>query len=214
MTRYVVKAGDCFASIAARAGLGSGKTLYYAQSQEFRRRRPNPDLIFPGDVLELPDPASRQADCATNRRHRFRRKGTPIWLRLRLQDALGNAMSRCKYLLDLGDCKWKGTTDSDGKIEKQIPAHNESGVLVVYQRDSSDEYARWNLMLGHLDPLEEIRGVQQRLNNLGFQAGPPDGAVGPRTSDAVRAFQEDRGMETNGKLDDSLRAELKSAYGC
>jgi hypothetical protein len=40
-------------------------------------------------------------------------------------------------------------------------------------------------------PLEDLRGVQQRLKELGYDCGPTDGVMGPRTERAVRAFQED-----------------------
>ncbi len=59
-SRYVVKKGDSLSRIAARQGLPSWRMLYDSpDNAAFRRRRPNPNLIQPGDVLILPDePAS------------------------------------------------------------------------------------------------------------------------------------------------------------
>jgi len=54
----------------------------------------------------------------------------------------------------------------------------------------------WELKVGALNPVMElapdeacISGVQQRLNNLGFDSGAIDGIRGPITTAAVRAFQ-------------------------
>lgn len=46
-----------------------------------------------------------------------------------------------------------------------------------------------------------VRQAQQRLNQLGYDAGTPDGAAGPRTQAALRAFQRDNGLNPSGRLD-------------
>ncbi len=56
---YTVKSGDTLTRIAAEHGLPSWRELYqHPDNAEFRRKRPNPDRIFPGDVVIIPsDPA-------------------------------------------------------------------------------------------------------------------------------------------------------------
>ena len=39
-----------------------------------------------------------------------------------------------------------------------------------------------------------VRDVQRLLNQLGYNAGPVDGAMGTRTREAIRAFQRQHGM--------------------
>lgn len=41
--------------------------------------------------------------------------------------------------------------------------------------------------------------IQQRLNALGYDPGPSDGLYGPRTGNAITAFQGDQGMAVDGK---------------
>jgi formate hydrogenlyase subunit 3/multisubunit Na+/H+ antiporter MnhD subunit len=42
--------------------------------------------------------------------------------------------------------------------------------------------------------------IQKHLKALGFDAGPTDGLIGPRTRSAIRDFQTDRGMEPTGAI--------------
>jgi hypothetical protein len=56
-TRYVVKQGDNLSRIASTFHLRSWAEIYNdPENAEFRRRRPNPNLILVGDVLMVPDP--------------------------------------------------------------------------------------------------------------------------------------------------------------
>ncbi|MDV3429430.1 MAG: N-acetylmuramoyl-L-alanine amidase [Bacillota bacterium] len=43
-----------------------------------------------------------------------------------------------------------------------------------------------------------VKTVQQKLNNLGFNSGPADGVFGPKTLSAVKAFQKAKGIEIDG----------------
>jgi peptidoglycan hydrolase-like protein with peptidoglycan-binding domain len=47
----------------------------------------------------------------------------------------------------------------------------------------------------------EVRHMQEALNRAGFAAGRDDGIMGPRTQQALRAFQEDNGLHPTGTAD-------------
>jgi hypothetical protein len=47
---------------------------------------------------------------------------------------------------------------------------------------------------------DTIRGVQQKLNQMGYHAGPEDGVMGPKTHKAIAAYQTKMGMHSDGKL--------------
>ena len=53
-----------------------------------------------------------------------------------------------------------------------------------------------------------LRDAQARLNELGYNAGTPDGAMGGKTASALRAFQKDRGIAQSGRLDAATMVEL------
>jgi peptidoglycan hydrolase-like protein with peptidoglycan-binding domain len=55
---------------------------------------------------------------------------------------------------------------------------------------------------------EEARSVQEALRGKGFDPGPIDGQLGPRTAQAVRDFQKQEGLQVTGQLDDETRTRL------
>ena len=58
---------------------------------------------------------------------------------------------------------------------------------------------------------ERIRAVQRALARLGYDPGPFDGTIGPRTRAAIRAFQAASGLAADGKLTPELEREIRSA---
>ena len=53
-----------------------------------------------------------------------------------------------------------------------------------------------------------VRDAQAKLNELGYNAGAPDGAMGGKTTAALRSFQKDKGLPISGRLDAATAAEL------
>lgn len=56
---------------------------------------------------------------------------------------------------------------------------------------------------------EDIAELQSRLNNLGFDAGKPDGIFGPNTERAVFDFQHNRGLAADGVAGPEVITELR-----
>ena len=54
-----------------------------------------------------------------------------------------------------------------------------------------------------------VRAIQQRLNELGYDAGSVDGLMGPRTRAAIIAFQKDIGVTETGTADQALLTRLQ-----
>jgi LysM repeat protein len=56
MTQYTVRHGDSLSLIARRYKVATWQKIYYDPANaDFRRLRPNPNLIYPGDVVFVPD---------------------------------------------------------------------------------------------------------------------------------------------------------------
>ena len=56
---------------------------------------------------------------------------------------------------------------------------------------------------------ETVRAVQQKLNELGYNAGPADGLMGRGTRAAIIVFQQDRGLAATGVADQTLLFQLR-----
>ena len=52
--------------------------------------------------------------------------------------------------------------------------------------------------------------VQQHLQAMGYDPGPSDGVIGPRTNNALKAFQSDSRIPVSGELDDATRNALSA----
>jgi peptidoglycan hydrolase-like protein with peptidoglycan-binding domain len=57
----------------------------------------------------------------------------------------------------------------------------------------------------------DVRAAQQALQEKGFNPGPIDGVMGPRTSAAVKEFQEKENLTATGQLDAETRARLMAS---
>jgi len=57
---------------------------------------------------------------------------------------------------------------------------------------------------------ETARAVQQKLNELGYNAGTADGLIGPSTRSAINAFQRDNGLVVDGKASAALLQVLST----
>ncbi|HET9044869.1 MAG TPA: peptidoglycan-binding domain-containing protein, partial [Burkholderiales bacterium] len=62
-----------------------------------------------------------------------------------------------------------------------------------------------------------VREAQQALQQKGFDVGPIDGVMGPKTSAALREFQQAEGLKSSGRLDQqtlsalNVRADIRSS---
>ncbi|MDA1132809.1 MAG: trypsin-like peptidase domain-containing protein [Proteobacteria bacterium] len=58
----------------------------------------------------------------------------------------------------------------------------------------------------------EVARIQAALAQLGYDPGPADGVIGPRTRAAIAAFQADYGLEVTSEINDQLNLALVVAH--
>ena len=58
-----------------------------------------------------------------------------------------------------------------------------------------------------------IKEVQQKLSAAGHDAGPADGILGARTQQALKDFQQAKGIEATGQLDQRTLSALGVSAG-
>lgn len=208
---YTVLQGDCLSSIAKKHGFADWRVIYdHPNNSEFKKKRPDPNLIYPGDVLFIPDKEPKELPASTGKSTAFKVKVSVTRLRLKVLDAEDDGRIGLAYKLRVGGAEFEGETGDGGLIEHDIPADAATGEIEIESLGVKKQ-----LLIGHLDPIEYVSGYQARLKNLGYDCGPVDGVLGPRTKAAVRAFQRDNPpLVVDGDCGPKTRGMLADVYGC
>lgn len=207
---HVVREGECMSSLAAAKGLFVAQIFEHPANAQLSTVRGDPNILLPGDRLTIPKFEIKEVDKPTELRNPFVLLGEEVFLRIKVMDRdipLGGQ----PFILAVGGVTIQSTTLPDGTIETRIPPNATSGILTV---GTGADLVQLKLKLGALSPVASNKGVQQRLQNLGFDCGPIDGIVGPRTRGAVRGFQEKSGVAADGVIGPGTRALLKEKHGC
>ncbi|MDR3701688.1 MAG: peptidoglycan-binding protein [Candidatus Sulfopaludibacter sp.] len=214
MPTYIVQDGDCLASIAKQAGFADWHTIYDdSHNADFRKLRPDPNVICPGDQLFIPDKDVKTDSKGTDTASTFQLAAKKTFLKVRLKDEKGAAFSGKKFSLKIGGKVTEGVTGADGLVQQEIAADTRTGQLTVFLDDDTTKPGFiWDLKVGGLDPVDTDKGVQARLNNLGFFCGTVDGVIGPKTKAALSGFQSKNGLTVSGDADSATRDKLRQLH--
>jgi N-acetylmuramoyl-L-alanine amidase len=212
--QHTVAKGECLSTIAALYGFRDYHVIYeHPCNALFRERRPNPNIIYPGDVIVIPDKATKTVAAATGELHRFVLTNPGVLLRVAIHDESDQPLAQKPYDLEIEGTHQRGRTDDQGLIEAHLPRRAEAGRLSIWLHGAAPEpTAVFPLKIGSLDPISEATGVQARLNNLCFTCGPVDGVIGPKTRSAIAQFQCWCGLEATGELDADTRSRLEKMH--
>jgi hypothetical protein len=200
---HTVQEGDCIFSLAVQNGF-DWKTLWeHPENAELKRLRKDPAVLEPGDVVKIPPKELKEESGATDKRHRFRLKGTPAKVRIKiLRDDQPRA--NLPYRLTIDGKLQTGNTDGQGLVEMNIPPNAKQGELVVGKPGDEEIY---HFQLGTVDPLDTEAGVRGRLRDLGYDDSLP-------LEELLKEFQTDAGLSpVSGNLDDATKAKLKEKFG-
>ena len=210
MPWHTVIQGQSIASIAQEYGFTEWRKIFdHPENASLRKKRPQAEILFPGDEVFIPDKELQEYPAATDKRHRFvALKPKAAKLQITVKDVEDKPIAGKAYKLTLDETLiFNGTTDGNGKLEVEIPVTAKEGMLEI-------ENYKLPVRVSHLDPIDEITGIQGRLHNLGYDCGPIDGALSDKTIEALTAFQQDVGLSATGDLDDATRNKIKEKYGC
>jgi putative peptidoglycan binding protein len=202
-----VQPGDCIASIAYRYGFFPNTLWQHPENKALRELRKDPNVLAPGDVVHVPDKRVREETCAAGRSHRFKRKAVPERLELQLTRE-GEPRQDEPYVLEVDGAEVaRGSADGDGRISASIsPSARQARLLLT---DGTEVI---EISLGHLLPVDDLRGAQQRLQGLGLYRGPTHGELDDDTVAALVDFQVERELEPTGELDAATQGALLDAW--
>jgi hypothetical protein len=211
---HVVQQGECLSSIARQYGFKDAFVLYDDPANaELKKRRPNPNVLMPGDLVAIPFQRVTVANHATGDWHDITVEIEQLRLKVRLQDVSGKALASQAYHLTVDGEERDGSTDGDGLVDEPVPAGARAAILTTQvTRGEETQELTFQFALGALDPTNQITGVQARLANLQFYGGAIDGSLGSRTRGALVAFQCSAGLPPSGEPDDATRQALEKHH--
>lgn len=210
--RHVVQPGECLSRIALHHGFSDYLVVWNdAGNARLRRKRRNPNVLFPGDVVNIPDRKAKTISAGTQTCHTFVVKRPTKELRVAFADGAGKPLGDTDYVLVVDGDRRAGKTDGSGLLRAKLPFHLRTATVEIAGR-------QLRLELGELNPIGDLAdhdatGIQQRLRNLGYDVGPIDGICGVRTRSALRLFQAEHDLPIDGELAAATLDKLIEVHG-
>jgi len=201
MPTYTISQGDCLSNVADAHGFDWKSLWNHPENAALRQKRKDPNVLFPGDLLFIPELGTKTVDKAVEQRHPFVLKNSPVTLKVRLLDG-DQPQAGVPYSLEVDGMLTSGKTDGNGFLTKVIPAGAQNGKIEAGAGATRDVF---QFQFGTVDPIEEESGLRGRLSNLGYD-----------TTDlkaAIRAFQEKCSLAVTGAMDADTRASLLEKFG-
>ena len=210
MPEYRVKQGESILSLSRRYSVPADSILNHPDNAELRNRNRDLGILYPGDRITIPDVEIKEVTGATDQHHRFRCTNRNSWLRVQffIRD---EPRANEPYVVRIGTQEIRGELNAEGWLEVRVPADTQEAILLLGDEINPEQI---DLRIGNLDPVDEVTGLQQRLNNLGFFCGEENGEQNPDMLEALRMFQAKHGLEQSGELDDATRNRLRQIHGC
>ena len=217
---HVVAQGEYVSAIARRYGFSDYRTVWDApENAALKAERKTPNVLFPGDRLFIPDRHLREEPRPTDQRHRFVRLGQGLVLRVRMEHRFYRPIATTPCDLTIESRRAAVTTDDTGQIQESIEPGTSAASVSVHERlrirDANVPVDLGvELMVGHLDPVEEPSGQVARLHNLGYYRGPAAAPDAKLVQAAIEEFQCEHGLGVDGVCGPRTQSKLREVHGC
>lgn len=215
-----VEQGEHLSQIAKKYGLADYRSLWdHPENAALKAKRQNPNILCPGDILFVKEQRTKEVVKPTDEAHQFVRRVSSLKLFLKLavnyDEILTNA--RCTLIVE-ADAREK-VTDEAAVISQIISETVEKAVLIVdYKVQTKNHECVLPLvipiLIGHLDPVEEVSGQRARLLNLGYYLQAATVHDELEFKSAVEEFQCDHGLIIDGICNAQTQAALIETHGC
>lgn len=206
--KYRIDQREHLVRIAHEKGFRDWESIWgRGENSELRSLRENPNVLFPGDELFLPDFLEKEEAASTGSVHPFVAPALDLRLKIVVKDVNGDPLPGLECLLAIDGIEQKLVTDGDGRIDQEIPADATSGELRIRGQV-------YRIDIGHLDPVEEESGQRDRLANLGYYFGSGEEIDEEEFRSAVEEFQCDNGLAVDGNCGSNTQKVLKKLHGC
>jgi hypothetical protein len=207
-TVYRVKHGECVASIAEQLGFYWETLWSHPDNAQLKDSRGDAMVLLAGDQLVIPEKQYKQESVASDQRHRFRKRGLAK-IRLQLFNE-GEPLKNKSCMIHIDARTKQGETDGNGMLEFAVPSKTRRCSIQVGEGEDAVIY---ELNVGHLDPFDTIKGVQQRLRNLSLFDGEADGVRDVFFEDALKLFCALNDTQYPAADEQQIFSKIKQKHG-
>ena len=198
---YVVSQGDTLTSLACRSGASPEDVWTNDNNASLSGKRKNGDILFPSDVIYLPNPPTPATPVATGSTTTFVSTVPTMKIRVQVEDYAGSS-----YVAVVGDgAPISGSVTEAGQLELEVPV-TATEIAVTFGADPP-----LSLKVGCLDPIAETSGLEHRLSNIGLPTEPDEDDHSVRR--ALALFQDAKSLEPSGDLDSDTQTALEDEHG-
>jgi hypothetical protein len=211
MRPYVVRQGDYWTKLAFAMRFDADEVWNHAKNEELRTRRPNREMLAPGDVVHVPDTPAPELQIEPGGTKQYKASVPKVEVVLTIKNG-DVALASERFLIRGLGPERESSTDGDGTLRLAVPVHVREFRLVFYRKGFI-----YPVMVGNLDPAEESSGIRQRLEHLGFYGHAMDPHGGESESErdrrAIATLQRACGLDATGELDEQTRAKVVELHG-
>lgn len=235
-TEYKVRPGDCMSSIAFEHGFFP-ETLW-DHNKELKQKRKKMNHLESDDIVNIPEKEEKEESAATEQKHRFRKKGVPAKLKLKIyklsvpesdgeqsttQEDASQTDTQFEEPHETAEIEEEPWTDcpftlvidgepfegtTDGEGFLEIFIPPNASQGTLIMNPDESDRKTYSLRLGTLGSADEIVGMKRRLSNLGFDCGDQLNEVTESFEAVLRIFQEIHELEISGELDDPTKNKV------
>src|SRR6185503_1625742 len=121
-TLHTVKQGEHLSRLAEQYGFSDYRTIWnHPENAKLKQSRQNPDVLYPGDEVFIPDRELREEVRSTDQRHNFVLSRTKLRLRVAFELQFENPVANASCMLSVNADFRPVKTDGAGKIDEEIP---------------------------------------------------------------------------------------------
>jgi hypothetical protein len=217
---YVVRAGDYLTAVAHARGLTPGDIWDHPANADLRKKRPNPEILAPGDILFIPVVEREWLPVSAGSTNTYVVTIPLVEIHVVLHGSDGKPLAGKSLVLEPDPGVKSPTTDGTGLLKVKIPVTVRRVTVTV-----PDANLKFQIRVGELDPHDTSSGILSRLRQLGYagseghlaRSGRPYLAGVDLSENALRravsAYQNDQGQDVTGTLDASLCDAVRTGYG-
>lgn len=156
MRPYFVRQGDYLDSIADSYGFDAQAVWEDKKNEKLRKKRKNPNVLYPGDVLFIPDEDPQECSLAVGAENSYVAEETMVKVKF-----IGPPDQ--EYRIEGLDPPKEDTSGGDGMVELEVP----TSIHFLWVHYPALQLI-FPLQIGHMDPVHKPSGMQGRLDNLGY----------------------------------------------